>query len=42
MLKNFGLEEDSEGEEFMELAQKIVQRALSEATYISAAKEVGE
>lgn len=41
-IKNFGLEEDSEGEEFMELAQKIVQRALSEATYISAAKEVGE
>ena len=39
---NFGLEEDSLGEEFMELAQKIVQRSVSEATYISAAKDVGE
>ena len=41
-IKSFGLEEDSGGEEFMELAQKIVLRSGSEASYISAAKDVGE
>ena len=41
-IKSFGLEEDSEGEEFMELAQKIILRSGSEASYISAAKDVGE
>ena len=41
-IKNFGLEEESEGEEFMELAQKIVLRSGSEASYVSAAKDVGE
>ena len=41
-IKSFGLEKESEGQEFMELAQKIVLRAGSEASYISAAEDVGQ
>ncbi len=41
-IKSFGLEEESDGQEFLELAQKIVLRSGSEASYVSAAEEVGQ
>ncbi len=41
-IASFGLELGADQQEFMELAQKIVLRSGSEASYISAAEDVGE